>query len=266
MIDGFPAYAPALAQSNDGFDAESHSILYMLESKNFWFKSRNRLIQWTLKKYFKTDGKFLEIGCGTGFVLNGLKTEYPDLDCFGSEIHISGLKLARARLTDVALYQMDARNIPFENEYDVIGAFDVIEHIEDDQEVLLQMYKAIKPGGGIILTVPQHPFLWGPADEYAFHKRRYTRKELISKVKNAGFQIQRVTSFVTILSPFMMISRLLDRGNKSYKPDNELKINFFLNKIFEIVQYIEIFFIKLGITFPFGGSLLIVAKKNENSF
>jgi SAM-dependent methyltransferase len=57
------------------------------------------------------------------------------------------------------LFQMDARKIPFESEFDVIGAFDVLEHIEEDEKALAQIFHAVLPGGGLILTVPQHRFL-----------------------------------------------------------------------------------------------------------
>ena len=64
---------------------------------------------------------------------------------------------------------MDARRIPFEDEFDVIGAFDVLEHIKEDEQVLVQMHRAVKSGGGIMLTVPQHMFLWSEQDVQAHH-------------------------------------------------------------------------------------------------
>ena len=58
-----------------------------------------------------------------------------------------GLAIAKARLPDVELYQMDARHIPFEREFDVVGAFDVLEHIIEDENALAQMFNAARPGG-----------------------------------------------------------------------------------------------------------------------
>ena len=78
---------------------------------------------------------------------------------------------------------MDARRIPFEREFDVVGAFDVLEHIVEDEDVLGQMFKATRPGGGLLVTVPQHPFLWSASDEHAMHQRRYSRAELRRKVE-----------------------------------------------------------------------------------
>ncbi len=77
------------------------------------------------------------------------------------------------------MLQFDACAIPYKAEFDVIGAFDVIEHIEEDTAALTQMYQALKPGGGLLITVPQHRFLWSAVDEMSYHKRRYHRNELI---------------------------------------------------------------------------------------
>jgi SAM-dependent methyltransferase len=159
---------------------------------------------------------------------------------------------------------MDARKIPFQNEFDVIGAFDVLEHINEDEQVLDQMYQAVHPGGGIVLTVPQHPFLWSAIDEHACHERRYTKTELATKVKNAGFIIDRTTSFVSLLLPFMMASRLKRHSAISeHDPLSELKLNRGLNWVFEQILKTEAIMIRLGVSLPFGGSLLLIAHKPD---
>ena len=71
----------------------------------------------------------------------------------------------------------------------MIGAFDVLEHIADDELVLSQMHQAVRKGGGIILTVPQHSFLWSEIDEYSRHVRRYSVSEL--KLKLSGRDSRR---------------------------------------------------------------------------
>ena len=96
---------------------------------------------------------------------------------------------------------MDARRIPFRDEFDVIGAFDVIEHIEEDVAVIDEVGRALRPGGGFVMTVPQHPALWSPQDEHAHHVRRYTAAGLRRKVEAAGFEVVRMTSFVRLLLP-----------------------------------------------------------------
>jgi SAM-dependent methyltransferase len=105
---------------------------------------QERLIHWVLRHYFPQARNFLEIGCGTGFVLLGIQNAFPGLSLSGSELFGEGLTYAHDRLPHVPLFQMDARRIPFEDEFDVIGAFDVLEHIQEDENVLFQMAQATK--------------------------------------------------------------------------------------------------------------------------
>lgn len=262
LIDGYLSFAPELAQENEGFEAYYFDSLAKLEAKNFWFCNRNRLIIWAFNKYFKQAKNFLEIGCGTGFVLSGIENNFPHLNVYGSEIFTNGLNFASQRLTKAQIFQMDARQIPFEQEFDVIGAFDVIEHIQEDDQVLDQMFKATQLRGGVILTVPQHRWLWSQTDEYAHHVRRYTAKELKNKVEAAGFQVVKMTSFVSLLLPLMMISRLKPKkANVKYDVLAEFKISNFLNNTLESILNLELMLIKNGISFPAGGSLLLIAKK-----
>ena len=261
-LNGHLTFAPELAAESAGFEAEFFPKLAQLEAKNFWFRSRNRLIIYALKHYFPQAKNFLEIGCGTGFVLQGIEKNLSHLTCSGSEIFTAGLEFATERLCKTTLFQMDARNIPFAEEFDIIGAFDVLEHIEQDTDVLAKMYQATQNGGGIILTVPQHPWLWSQADTHAHHVRRYVKKDLMIKLHQAGFKIVRVTSFVSFLLPLMLISRINNRSNsKDYDPTSELKISGFLNYLLEKILDMERWFIKLGFSFPWGGSLLVIAYK-----
>jgi len=260
-IEGFMSFSPQNARQNSGFEESFFQHLASVEATNFWFRSRNQLILWALKKYFPSAKSFLEIGCGTGYVLSGIETAFPLFQLYGSEIFAEGLKYASERLKKVELFQMDARNIPFYNEFNVIGAFDVLEHIQEDELVLSQIYSAISEGGGIILTVPQHPFLWSRSDEHACHCRRYTSRELISKVHKAGFKVIKVTSFVSSLFPLMLISRLKKSPAEEYDPMNEFKLNEILNDVFYKILSFENSIIKCGVHLPFGGSLLLIAQK-----
>lgn len=261
-LDGYLAFAPALARNNEGFRPEYFAELAEMEPNNFWFRARNRLILSALGRYFANAASVLEVGCGTGYVLAGIHSAFPHLQLHGSEIYGKGLDIAAARVKGAALFQMDARKIPFKEEFDVIGAFDVLEHIEEDSEVLRQIYQALKPVGGIILTVPQHPFLWSQQDEAACHVRRYQRNELISKVEKAGFSINRVTSFVFLLLPLMLLSRWKKRVPVAeYDPMAELRMSSFTNAMLGGVMRLESALIRWGITLPAGGSLLLVASK-----
>jgi SAM-dependent methyltransferase len=248
-----------------GFPEDCYEQVEEVAAKNFWFRSRNRLIVWALRAYFPSAENFLEIGCGGGFVLSEIRDHFPELTIYGSEVLSLGLSFARERLPEVELFQMDARNITFRQAFDVIGAFDVLEHIAEDREALEQIYQATKPGGGIILTVPQHPALWGDIDDYCYHQRRYTRKELLEKVEGAGFTVLKTTSFVSFLLPVMFLSRLKQRMLKeSVDPISELRLGPLLDSALERFMGIERAFIKTGVSFPAGGSLLLLARRFNN--
>jgi SAM-dependent methyltransferase len=260
--EGFTAYAPALAQEEGGFKAAYFADLARLEAGNFWFRARNRLILWALGKYCQHFHSFLEVGCGTGYVLSGIAKAYPSVQLYGSEIFTAGLAFAAAREPNINFMQMDARRIPFVDEFDVIGAFDALEHIEEDEQVLLQMHEALKSRGVMLLTVPQHAWLWSHVDDYACHVRRYSAKELHAKVDRAGFDIVRSTSFVASLLPVMWASRIAHKvSKKEFDATAELRISPWLNRMFEAILDAEVRMIRNGVNFPMGGSLLIVARK-----
>ena len=245
-----------------GYDPDFFDKLAELEGNSFLFRSRNDLIVWALRHHFPNALNFFEVGCGTGFVLSGIKKAIPRLALSGSDIYTEGLDYARGRVKDAELFQMDARELPFKDEFDIMGAFDILEHIEDDSLVLSQIYQAAKKGGGIILTVPQHKFLLSQADRSARHVRRYTAWELRGKVKNAGFKVTDTFSFLSLLLPIMAIARLKNRkSNKRYSILDELKPGGFANAAFGKVLDLERGLIQRGVRLPFGGSLFLIAHK-----
>ena len=264
MRNGIPIFVLNPPKFGEGMLPSSFSLLAALEAKNFWFRARNRLLIWALKYYGSNVNKFMEVGCGTGFVLEGIARVFPSIQLVGSEIFPEGLAFAAERIDGGSKFlQMDARQIPYVAEFDMIGAFDVVEHIQDDEVVLQQIHQALKNHGFIMLTVPQHPSLWSPVDEYSCHMRRYTARELHEKVSRAGFEIIRSTSFVTTLLPLMFLSRLLQRGKsiENFDADSELKINPVLNRVLEYCLNFEGLLIRFGVSLPVGGSRLVIAKK-----
>lgn len=263
-VDGFLAWAPELAKHNDGFREESFERLAQMEAGNFWFRARNTIVLWALRKYFPGFQSLLEVGCGTGFVLSGITQAFPNARTVGSEIYTAGLAFAAKRLPGVELLQMDARKLPYEAEFDVVAAFDVIEHILEDELVLRNFRRAIKPGGGCVITVPQHQWLWSPVDEAACHQRRYSARELHAKVEAAGFRIVRSTSFVTLLLPLMLASRLVARRTGQVSGSEALAINPVLDRALEVIMRIEHLAIKFGVSLPIGGSRLVVLQCKES--
>ena len=261
ILNGIKAYAPNLANGGGGFKPEFFSELAVLEANNFWFRARGELILWVLQTYGTSVKNLLEVGCGTGFVLLEIANKFPEIALTGSEIFIEGIAHATERLPNTQFIQMDARHVPFVDEFDAIGMFDVLEHIHEDEAVLCQLNKALKLGGLLLLTVPQHSWLWSAADENACHVRRYQSAELSGKLATAGFKVLRNTSFVSLLLPAMILSRLRTPAGNEYDITSELRLPKVLNSLFLAIMRFENRMIKMGVNFPLGGSRMIVAEK-----
>lgn len=265
VIDNRPCYAPDLARESPGFKAGHFAELAALEDGHFWFRARNELIVHVLRRYFPQARSMLEIGCGTGYVLRGVTHSLPQLRVSGSEIFLEGLSFAARRAPAADLFQMDAQRIPFSAEFDLIGAFDVIEHIADDERVLCEIHRALKPGGGAVFTVPQHPALWSAQDDHACHVRRYRRHELAHKLHTAGFRVVFSTSFVSLLLPLLALSRWRkhDEGSGSEMSTAEFRLPAALNASLYGVLRLERELIKAGLRFPAGGTRLIAAVRTN---
>ena len=244
----------------DGFPKDSFVTLASLEDKNWWFISRNKILEWLLLKRVKEFDKFLEIGCGTGFVLNHLSTRFPKAQFFGSELHKEGLDIAKERNKEAHFFNLNAVHMNERESYNVIGAFDVLEHIKEDEVVIANLFRAIKIKGYLIITVPQHPFLWSTLDQQSFHCRRYTRNEIMGKLTKCGFKIQYASSFVSLLLPLMFLSRKFQKRSR-YDIASELKISPLVNFLLKQVMNFEILLLQIGIRWLAGGSLLILAQK-----
>lgn len=265
--DGFPLLAPGLAAGGANYPTGSHDLLAQIEADSFWFVSRNKLLSYLLDRFFPNAGSMLEIGCGTGFVLSGLAQHRPGMIFFGAEAYPSGLKHAQKRVPKAEFAQMDACQIPFSEEFDVIGAFDVLEHIQDDKKALQEINKALMPEGGMIITVPQHPWLWTKTDERGGHKRRYTRAEMRKKAEAAGFHVLMMTSFISLLLPFMLASRwinVLSENKFESKTKAGIRLSGIVNSLFTNICTQERTLIRLSVPLPFGGSLVCVAKKGRD--
>lgn len=246
----------------DGFDPQAFDRLALLEPASFWFRSRNQLIDWALERYFPQARDFLELGCGTGFVLAALSQTRPGLRLSGAELHAGGLTHAQSRVPDARFYQLDARALPFAEAFDAVGLFDVLEHIAEDELVLSEVRGALRAGGGLMLTVPQHPWLWSSCDDHAQHERRYRRGELVEKVGRAGFRVLRVTSFVTFLLPVMAASRAWQRRQgRVVDPSREHSAAERLTAPLGAMLAFERLLIGRGVDLPAGGSLLLLATK-----
>jgi SAM-dependent methyltransferase len=256
LADGFPRYASVSADTLAGYDPEAYDEIAPREDGHFWFEPRKRLLVALADRFFRTATRYLEIGCGTGCVLDAMAASRRWSRVAGAEIQPAGLDLARRRLGQRAeLVQMDARMICAREAFDLVGAFDVLEHIADDESAMREIYAALAPGGGLLAAVPQHPLLWSVFDEDAHHQRRYRRGELEHKLRAAGFEIVFSTSYAAVALPFMVASRLLSRGRR------ELDIPPAFNACLRHLLGAEVALTLNGITWPVGGSRIVAARK-----
>ena len=247
------------------YEAEAFERLAAIEARSFWFRSRNALIMWLIQRWCGEAENFLEVGCGTGFVLSGIRSAHPGIELVGVEPYDEGVAVARRRLPEVSIHGVEAQSMAFEQEFDAAGSFDVLEHIPDDGAALAGIRRALKPGGTLLIAVPQHAWLWSAADDYAHHQRRYSRSDLIKKVEVAGFEVLDAGSFMSLTLPFMVASRLAYRVRPARRSDplGDLELPGPLNAGLVALLGAERALIRLGVRFPAGGSLYLVARRPE---
>jgi SAM-dependent methyltransferase len=256
-----PLLAPHLARGS-GEDAEYlHDALAAAEARHFWFVSRKQLIVDTIATHFSGARSMLDVGCGSGAVAAAVARARPSMRVTAGDVLAAGVEAGRRSIPEVSFVQFDIRSLPYNEEFDVVTAFDVIEHVDDDASVLAQMRAAARPGGGLVITVPQHQWLWSSSDDFSRHRRRYARRELRAKLEAAGFTVQRLTSFMSVLLPALVVSRWRDRRVEEYDPVRELRIGDGINRIFAAACAAERWLIARGVALPAGGSLLAIARR-----
>lgn len=267
-IDGIRCYAPALALDCADYPSGGFDVTADVEARSFWCRTRNRILTRVFRRFTDRSRPLdvLEVGCGIGGVIDALR-HIPNLRLTGSEIYIHGLRYARARMPDIEFIQLDATDIPFRDAFDVIGAFDVLEHIPEDEQAMSQVCGALHEGGLFIVTVPQYQWMWSGLDEFVRHKRRYSRRELLDKLHRSGFDVVYVTSFVTMLLPVMILTRLADRmRSRSADSTTEFLARVspprLINTLCDWMMRVDEAALALGATLPFGGSLLAVARRS----
>ena len=258
---GFPNLLDDTAPVAGGFTEIHAHDLVSIDPAHFWFAARNRLITWAVGTYAPEARTFLDVGCGTGPVLRALASARPDLRLTGTDVSVDMLHQAAKAAPGAELLRADIRHLPYDQEFDVVGAFDTLEHIPDHAEALAAAVRATRRGGTVVITVPQHRALWSPIDDYSGHQRRYARGELVALAREAGLQVVRVTSFVSLLLPAMLLSRLAQRGAEVV-PDREFRMSARVNGVATRVMQAELGLIKAGMSLPAGGSLLLVGRRS----
>ena len=236
------------------------------EEHHFWFIARREIILDTLKRQVSdlSGKKMLEIGCGNGNILRYLK-ERTELQLMGGDLFMEGLRFCHSQV-DIPLCQIDATQLPFRDYFDIIGIFDVLEHIEDDGRVLQECHKALMEQGRLILTVPACPALWGSFDEFSHHQRRYTRRSLRDKLAQTGFAIERASHFMFFLFPPVYALRTLRKRFGRGRVDTEVQAPDDL-LVIPILNPVSLRLLRLEkllmrrVDLPFGTSLLVIARR-----
>jgi SAM-dependent methyltransferase len=256
-----------------GYDPTFFGALFATEDKHFWFRARNRVIA-ILVRQITADRdrgcRILEVGCGTGNVLRVLEQACAYGTVVGADVFPEGLQYARRR-TSCALVRADLLKLPFCAAFDLVGIFDVLEHLPDDNRVLRELYSTLRLGGVLMLTVPSHPSLWSYFDEASHHCRRYGPDELEDKLISAGYSIEYLTQFMSCILPLVWVRRRLMMGifqdRKATRLRDmalgELRIIPVVNDLLTLLLSQEARLISHRARLPIGTSLLAIAKKNQ---
>jgi SAM-dependent methyltransferase len=178
-----------------------------LEERHWWFVGRRKIVLSVLDRHVsKGPLDVLDAGCGGGATLRYLRERYGHAR--GLELSDEAVAYARERGRDVTQGPIEA--MPFEDEsFDLALALDVIEHVPDDAAALRELYRVVRSGGSLLLTVPALMLLWSRHDEANGHYRRYTEVQLRRRVEEAGFEVAFATYFSTLLFPPVLAARTL---------------------------------------------------------
>jgi len=240
---------------------------YHLEREHWWFLARNNIIINHIKKFLSEDqkAKILNIGVATGHTSELLaelgdvtSVEY-DKDCCDFVKEKINIDVVNASIL----------HLPFENNmYDLVCAFDVIEHVEDDALAVSEMKRVCRNGGIISVTVPAFNFLWSHHDEINHHYRRYTKRELLALIDADGKLIYasyfNFWLFFPIAAFRLVSSRLATKVQDEKSSSSDFSFgggSKFLNNLFFGLFNSENFFISRLMRLPVGVSLLTTWKK-----
>ena len=178
-----------------------------LDDRHWWYRARRKIIAELIRRYARprVEAQVLEIGCGTGHNLAMLAG-------FG---HVDGLELDdEARALSEKRLGRAIKSSPLpeladvaDRHYDLIGAFDVIEHIEDDSAAIASIAKKLKPGGKLVMTVPAHQWMWTAHDAVNHHKRRYSRGGLKALLEQSPMKLEKIGYFNSLLFPLAIAER-----------------------------------------------------------
>ncbi len=183
---------------------DEYEKMYAAESRFWWFAGKGFLVRdWAWR--FSGDGHGLDVGCGTGINLDRLQVRGA---WTGLDSNRKALRFCAGR-GNSRLVAGRAEELPFaEGSFDCAVALDLFEHLEEDAAAARETCRVLRPGGTMIATVPAHPALWGVHDLAMGHVRRYDKNMLRALLEGAGLEIERITHFMGLLFPAMLVVKL----------------------------------------------------------
>lgn len=191
-----------------------------IEEWNWWFVARRQAIL-SLIKDTPREARILDIGCAGGPLLHELK-QNGFANAAGADFSAEAVAKCKAR--GLEAYEMDAQNLQFnDNTFDLLIASDSLEHLEKDEQALASWYRILKPGGRILVFVPAYMFLWSEQDTVNYHFRRYTKNELVGKMRKAGFDVKRKGYWNFAVFFPTAVFRLLQRLKNKIAPSRQAK-------------------------------------------
>jgi SAM-dependent methyltransferase len=219
--------------------------------RSWWYRGRARVVSAALRNVgVRNAQRILDFGSGFGGMYDALATIGKNVYAFepDREAEIESKKRGYT-----AIYPTAEQALA--QQYDLIGLFDVLEHIEKDRDFLIAAHAALAERGTLAITVPAFQFLWSEHDVSHHHFRRYTTARLREDLHATGYEIAYIGYWNMILFAPAYLARMLNRSGES---------SFGLPKIIDAILYacvcIEAFFIRY-IPLPFGVSVITVARK-----
>jgi len=250
-------------KSKTSNNPNSYDVESKVESFHWWFVVRRKLLESILSFVnVPMNTLTLDIGCGTGSNLRTLLSA--GLFAIGLDRSMYALALLKDKKNkdDLRLLAGDLNNLPIKTKsVGLIIAMDIFEHLEDDVTGIRESHRALVDGGVLLAIVPAFEFLWGIQDMVTGHKRRYSRKDITNKLRNAGFDVLD-SSYLNffLFFPILFARRIVRIFGLKIKSENQLNFplfNFFLKSIFSLeLQALKYF------SFPFGVSVFCIARKS----
>ncbi len=245
-------------QGEDIMDRDVYVRMDALQGEHWWFKSRRNILTKVLGGLTvnQPHSRILEAGCGTGGNL-AMLSNFGDVT--GFEHDVDALGMAQEKGT----FPLSQGTLPggapsYDDPFDLVVAFDVVEHIEDDLGSLQALRTQLRKDGKIVITVPAFPFLWSKHDETHHHFRRYTRKSLTEALRESGYEIEYVSYFNSLLFPLIAGIRMIKKFFKMDSNADDAMPSPVVNKVLSMIFGSEKHWVG-RVSIPFGVSLIAIA-------